>query len=567
MIQRKSAEKTDAERRAGWGWAFLLVAVAATAVVTPMFFLGDASGHDFEFHVASWLEVARQWQQGVFYPRWAEWANWGYGEPRFIFYPPASWLIGAGLGSVLGWAVAPTAYIWLTLTGGGMAMWRLSREWLSRNESVAAAVFFAVNPYNLVLVYFRSDFAEMLALALFPLLFLCALRAGREGWKETPRLAAIFAAVWLCNAPAAVIATYSVALLLVVRCATERKLRPLLTGGAAMISGFGLVAFYIFPAAWEQRWVQIAQAVGDDLRVERNFAFAHTSQPEFLFFNLKVSLVALLTVLVTAIATVFVARRRREFPQAWWPLVALGAASVFLMFSPSEIFWRFLPKLRFLQFPWRWQEAMAVVFAFFVASAWGRSRKGWMVWTAVGLLLVATAAAVGSDGWWEPDDVPSLVDAIHSQVGYEGTDEYAPVGADRYDLFGLGWQAEEPPPKPIPLATELNAAGKIVPANGVRFHVEKWTAERKVISEESEHPVDLALRLLAYPAWRARVDGQPVVIASAPEGQVLLRVPAGSHQIDLRFARTWDRTTGDGISIFFGLVLCVWAAGLARRKD
>ena len=198
-----------------------------------MFFLGNATGHDFLFHLASWMDVAGQWHEGIVYPRWAEWANWGFGEPRFVFYPPASWTIGAALGSVLPWKMVPGAFIWLVLVAAGMWMWRLAREWLPGPQPIVAAVLYAVNPYFLVTVYYRSDFAELLAAALLPLLLWDALRVARGEWRRVPLLAMVFAGIWLSNAPAAVIATYSLALILAVACATQRSFRPVLPGAAA----------------------------------------------------------------------------------------------------------------------------------------------------------------------------------------------------------------------------------------------------------------------------------------------------------------------------------------------
>jgi len=539
--------------------ALLLVAVAATAVIAPMFFLGNASGHDFQFHLASWLDVAGQWREGTFFPRWAEWANWGYGEPRFVFYPPASWMLGATLGTLLPWKMAPGAFIWLALVLAGYSMWRFAREWLTPHEAAAAAVLYAVNPYHLIIVYYRADFAELLASALLPLALCGMVRLLRQGWRGVHFLAVPFALIWLANAPAAVLATYSLMLLFFVACILRRNLRPLLLGGVSMAAGFGLAAFYIFPAAYEQRWVQIRQVLADLLSPEQNFLFTHAIDPEFLFFNWKVSGVAMGVMLVTGIAAVIVARRRRELPEIWWMLLALGSATVLLMFPPSMFLWRTLPKLEFVQFPWRWLGVLDFVFAFFLAAAIGRAKRPWLGGLAIAIVLTTLASALVYDGWWDSEDIPVLTKSIQTGRGYEGTDEYQPLGSDRYELPGSDPQGEiigKPAPRIQDFDVETSAF-KAAPDGTVR--VERWTANEKRLTTASATPVTLALRLLDYPGWRAQVDGKSVQPGAAPEtAQMLVALPAGAHEVEVEFTSTWDRITGAIISAIFAILLVAY---------
>jgi hypothetical protein len=552
--QHVSRASADSPRQ-----VLLLVAVAATAVIAPMFFLGNASGHDFQFHLASWLDVAGQWREGIFFPRWAEWANWGYGEPRFIFYPPGSWLLGATLGSLLPWKMAPGAFIWLALLPAGYSMWRFAHEWLSPREAATAAVLYAVNPYQLIIVYYRSDFAELLANALLPLALWGALRLLREGWRGLQFLAVPFALIWLANAPAAVLATYSLMLLFFVASIFRRSLRPLILGGVSMAAGFGLAAFYIFPAAYEQRWVQIRQILADLLSPDQNFLFTHASDPEFLFFNWKVSGVAMGVMLVTGIAAVIVARRRREFPEIWWMLQALGAAAVLLMFPPSMFLWRVLPKLEFVQFPWRWLGVLDFVFAFFLAAAIGRAKRPWVGSLAIAIALTTLAAALVYDGWWDSEDIPVLTKSIQTGRGYEGTDEYQPLGCDRYELPGSDLEGEIIG-KPAPRIREfVEPSGVFRPASDAVLRIERWTANEKRLSTQDVAPSTLALRLLNYPGWRVQVDGISAQTGAAPEtAQMLVALPAGAHQVEVQFTSTWDRIAGAIISAIFAILLAAY---------
>jgi hypothetical protein len=557
--------------------ALLLIAIAASAVVTPMLFLGNASGHDISFHLASWLDVAGQWREGVAFPRWAEWANWGFGEPRFIFYPPGSWVLGAALGSILPWRMVPGTYIWLVLLLSGFSMWRLARESLPDSQAIAAALIFVVNPYQLVVVYYRSDYAELLASSLFPFLILGVLRVvrgdSRQNWTSVPLLALAFAAIWLSNAPAAVITTYSVVLLLIAGCLERRSLQPLIPGATAMLIGFGLAAFYIFPAAYEQRWVQISQVTEGNLHLDQNFLYTRSFDPEFALFNWKVSTIALGTMLLAGIAGVFSARRRREYPTLWWMLVALAAASVFMMFPASLWFWRHLPKLQFLQFPWRWLVPLGVPYAFFLASVIARSRWRWIWYSALGLVIAATATAIVRDAWWDSEDIPMLEAAIRTGHGYEGTDEYTPLGCDPYDLPGAMLNPESPeafektPPTP-PVQQLASASRKIGVALPPQISIDKWLAEHKSFRVDTSQPVTLELRLLNYPAWRSRIDGSAVNPGSEPGiARMLVQVPAGRHRVEVDFSRTWDRTAGAAISACSTILLIGLAVSIGGRRS
>ena len=93
-------------RRRRWS----LILAAAGIAVLPLAWRGTSCGHDFDFHLESWMEVLRQWRQGVVYPHWAASANYGAGEPRFVFYPPLSWMLGALLSLVMPWIRVPLVF-------------------------------------------------------------------------------------------------------------------------------------------------------------------------------------------------------------------------------------------------------------------------------------------------------------------------------------------------------------------------------------------------------------------------------------------------------------------------
>jgi hypothetical protein len=155
--------------------------------------------------------------------------------------------------------------------------------------------------------------------------------------------------------------------------------------------------------------------------------------------------------------------------------------------------------------------------------------------------------------------------AIRSAQGYEGTDEYQPNGADRSELPGIPdptIRADDASPTPAQLVEPLDSKGD------TRIRVSQWSAEQKSFTAEAVTPVTLAVKLLSYPAWRVQVDGGEVGFDVQPvTARMLLPLDVGTHRVEIRFRRTWDRTAGDAISVLSCVALLGFAyGGHARRR-
>jgi hypothetical protein len=547
----------------GWLVAIFISLFISLAIVSPFFWLGNATGHDFQYHAASWLDAASQWKEGIVYPRWTEWANYGFGEPRFIFYPPNSWMLGAALGSVVPWNRVPMVFILLVQTFAGLSAFALARRVLPERAALFCAACYAASPYALLNVYMRSDFAELLADAFLPLLFIaafqiCELLGSRQALCEaalrraTAGFAVMFALIWLSNAPAGVIASYSTAILFGFTALKRKVWRPLRYGATGLVLGFCLAGFYLLPAAYEQRWVNIAQALSAGLLPSENFLYTVINDPEHTLFNWIASTIAVLLIIFSGVGALAGRPRDEEGSgtlsrKLWHGLLLLAGLATLLMLRFTSPLWQLLPKLRFVQFPWRWMSLLCVSFAIFLGSAMGRKRRGW-IWAVVTFALIGgTGVVLVQRGWWDTQDIPALRAAITDGTGFDGTDEYDPAGDDHTNI-----------PTKSPEALVMDTDSIPGPNTRPTIHVDRWAPEDKEVSVNSREPFFLGLRLLNYPAWRAEVNGAVVTPRGGDDyNQMIVPVPAGESHVRVRFVRTWDRTLG-GVLSLAGALIVVW---------
>ena len=596
-----------------------LILLAASVAVVPQMVRGTSCGHDFDFHLVSWLDAVHSWRNGILYPHWSPSSNFGAGEPRFVFYPPLTWMLGAALGLCMRWSAIPGSLTFLLLAATGLATRKLAREALRDSNSGDGAATLAgcaalFSGYALFTAYERSAFGELTGGFWIPLALLYILRDRNRSAGFWPRtldgaavpLALVVAGAWLSNAPVGVMVCYLSAAVALAAALLRKSWAPVVRTAIAVALGMGLAALYVLPAAWEQRWVDIRQATDDPGEmIQNSWLFARHANPLLELHDvelLRVSLIAV-TMLAVALAGLLVAWLRgrlstgsarktanpatnglqplsspvqtKPLPRRWWiPLALMAPAVVFLQLPLSLPVWNLLPKLRFLQFPWRWLVALEAPMAIFFALAVWPARRGRRMAVAA-VCAAAFLAATAAEGLLfyqhcDEDDavLPMFVNYL-AGAGFEGTDEYAPPGADN-SLVPTGLPAACLVGDP---ATVLGQGAEgTVPAwdpaqksCAATFPAAEAGPEHLRIAATTAQPGYLVLRLRSYPAWRVTVNGQPA--ASLPwrdDGLMAVPVPRGSVDLSVDWTTTPDVLAGRWLSLL--AVLLLTALCLLERK-
>lgn len=567
-------------RRAAFREGVVFIPLAALIASLPRVLRGVSCGHDFEFHLVSWFETHRAWSQGILYPHWAQSPNWGAGEPRFVFYPPLSWMLGAVLGYLMKWGWVSATYIFLCLTATGLTTRALARSFLPAANATLAGILATAAPYTLFAAYERAAFSELAAAAMIPLLLLYALRkAGRPfDGGATPLAAPLtltFAAIWLTNAPAGVMASYLLVFAAIAAAFFQRSWMPVLRAVIAGMIGLGLAAIYLIPAAWEQRWIAINQVLDIGMRIQDSWLFARHAGPDMELHDQILRLVSTILVFTAAVALAALALclKNRKLSATdrplWMPLALLIPIVVLLQFPISAPLWH-LPKMQFLQFPWRWLIVLDVPFVVFLAAAIPLARRRARIWSAIGctavvLISTAVSSTVFHQLCDDEDDVDNQVSVFRAGTGVDGIDEYAAVGSDNTlvssDLPDACLVTD--PTRDLGQSDSAAGAASVpdwYPEQGScdqTFTARLWQNEHKLLQVDSDHDGFIVLRLRRYPAWAITVNGQPTETPAAREdGLIAVPVHAGPSTIEIRWTTTPDVVWGRWVS-FAALLLLI----------
>ncbi|MGO9795322.1 MAG: 6-pyruvoyl-tetrahydropterin synthase-related protein [Terracidiphilus sp.] len=594
-----------------------LILFAAFVAIVPQLIRGNSCGHDFDVHLVSWLDCLNAWRHGIPYPHWTPSPNYGAGEPRFVFYPPLTWMLGAALGAILPWNLAPIVLTFLILAATGLATRALALEVLSNDghddlPATLAGCVAIFSGFSLFTAYERCAFPEFAGGFWLPLILLFALRdrsssaplLRRSFSGSTVPLALALAGAWLSNLPLGVIAGYLLAGVALLWAIVNKSWAPLLRAAVATVLGLGLAAIYWLPAALERHWVDIRQATEDPgYNFENNWLFARNANPLLALHDVILRQVSSIAVSMIAVAlvSVLVCYFRNSLPKPKKllriPLAAIPVVVLFLLFPISRPVWHALPQMSFLQYPWRWLEAVeAPMSIFFVAAIWPSNRDSRnprrsrlariLALAACAVIFVAATVYAGTTFFqvcYPEDTVASMLVGYRAGSGSEGMYEYEPPnGDDSAIATGLPDACLVNDPsivlgKPDPDDPDANPAWapdqNTCQATFTQVGGLQTNPEHRSFDAGIPHSGYLVLRLLRYPAWAIRLNGQLLTadptatltadqLAALPQradGLIAVPVPSGPIRLTIDWTITRDVLYGRwlcGISLL--LLACLW---------
>jgi len=251
---------------------------------------------------------------------------------------------------------------------------------------------------------------------------------------------------------------------------------------------------------------------------------------------------------------------------------------LFLLFPVSLPVWNLLPKLRFLQFPWRWLVVVEAPMAiFFAAAVWpGKSRRRWIrpVAACVCALFFLAATVFAAGNFFrdapEDDDFVTLLAKYSSGAGFVGTDEYAPRGADNSAVaIGL-------PDACLTNDSDTDLGVAATPKDNPIWRAEQGSCtaiataqvrppEHLRVVTVAAHSGFLILRLRSYPAWRVTLnDRQATNLPARLDGLIAVPVEQGPVDLTVDWTTTPDIIAGGCVS-FLALAALISLALIERN--
>lgn len=496
--------------------------------IFPIFGSRFIPTHDGEYHIIRFWQFYTSLASGNWFPRWASDLNHGYGIPLFTFQYPFPNYVGSmfhffGLSFV-------DSVKW-TLGIGYLLALLFCFQWIRRlfgkNPAIIATIVCAYIPYWFVDVYIRGSVGEVWALS----------------W--------VFASLYAIASRRRLLLVITTALLIVSHNIMALICTPILflyayTICPKMISdifvGLGVASYFWIPALYEQRFIQGMSSVNifdyfpriDQLLIP---SWGSGFRGQTMGGTEMSYQIGLIPLCLGCVSIVLLLKRkctkRKEFV---FGIVCFWLA-VFFMTTWSIPFWRVIPLVHFIQYPWRLLSIIVVmtpVLAGYIASQF---RFGW---------VIACIAILITFGYSRPVTYePRTDDHYLRQASFtKGTNSMGNAFQTKW-FTGKQFESQD-----FLFSSGTVSANRL---NPTLYHV----------SLSSSVGGMLTTPIAYYPGWIMNIEKKNIYGLADTDGLLIFDIPSGQYEAILRLGLTsWQ---GIAISISI-LSLSVAVGSFILRK-
>ena len=526
-------------------WPGGLVVIAGVVALIPAVISGIPAGHDLPSHMRFAIPFYNAIHAGTFHPGWLAEANGGFGDPGIRFYPPGLYYLLALTRTLTGnWYSGIILGFMLLSVLGAIGAFFWARCFLPPNLAIVAGVLYAFIPYRINEFYGASLLAEYAAASVLPFAFAFVLRVCRGAHiRDVAGLAISFALLVLSNLPVAVIGSLSLLFYALLNIEKKTSWRSAVALALAIAAGLAASAFYWTTMVAELSWLKNTTITPNAdmtsyLDYRRNFVFS-----PFTLGNTNSWLASMLTLAMLAMAfaplVVLFSLYRKKLGGGLKSVFALCAFSLFMATDLSRPLWAVIPKLKEVQFPWRWLAVSSTALPLLAAASipfWKEQMRGRFRWLAI----VALGGVLGSLAY----SVARIRDANYLPRFEFGSASNSVQTQNSLDHWLPVWVNERPPPTPNKVEAKERAIG-----------INSWEPEVRTFWIGPGPAQEIRTRTFYYPHWVAKTEG--VTLSTRPDydGALLISVPAQPMSVSLRFQEPGRTRIAMIVSVSAWLVL------------
>jgi hypothetical protein len=557
-----------------WDISIIIILFLTTVIINLQMIRYGLNGlGDIRWHITWVQHFAKQLAEGIWYPRWLAGTNFGYGSPTFVFYPPFVYYVGSlfrliGLNS----EQTMTALFSLPLFLSGVTFYIYSRSKWGKIPGTFGALFYMSCPAIISAI----NFGNLTNLWAYPWIPLGLYLTDRSLVKPKGRISlALFATiVALTHTPSLLIYTIAWFVYVLFRL-SDKPFQEVMLTFIHGIMGLGIASFYLWPAIFEQKFVNLDYQFGS----MGGFLMLQTSH---LINNgwsdIVVKNIAALIIFV--VISISICRREKTVITNTLLWLTFTVIVFFMISSWSEAIWQSSQTLlriqrsgrlfglfylgvaalcalairAILQLNWKWRIFPFVLILSILLTnfhyGYGLTRQ------SPGLHL-PTKGTVFIREWMEialsDPDSDKLIDVPEYRPLLQNA-SYSPTVRETYKNFDQpyieGGNAYFPVPK-------IGEAKISLISGEASVDIKEWKSYQRTFEIAATKPSTIRIRTYYYPAWHLYLNEQSYPLNMSEDGTINFEIQPGSYQVKLNYHLTKAFIQGIVLSIIslFSLII------------